>query len=335
MEVLLVTHPSALAHDAGWGHPERPERIEAAILGATRSGLRVRRVEAEAIDPKLLELVHDPDYIEGVRRFCLMGGGAFDRDTSVVQESWEAALHSAGAGMTALDGMRADPDAVGFVAMRPPGHHALRATAMGFCIFNNIAVAARHLTSSGERVAILDWDVHHGNGTQAMFYDDPDVLYVSFHQSPFYPFTGHVDELGAGTAEGTVINFPFPAGTAGVTYHDAMERVVLPLLEQFGPDHVLVSAGYDAHLRDPLAAMRLEAEDYGSMAAALRGRLGGVPTVFFLEGGYDLEAIAASVAATLRGSAGEARVYRPHDVPSHTAAVTDDVLDHLRPWYRL
>ncbi len=264
-----------------------------------------------------------------------MGGGAFDRDTSVVQESWAAALHSAGGGITALTALERRADAVAFIAMRPPGHHALRATAMGFCVFNNIAVAARYLTRSGAKVAILDWDVHHGNGTQEMFLDDPAVLYMSFHQSPFYPFTGHVDEVGEGEGEGTIVNFPFPAGTTGVTYHDAMERVVLPVLEQFGPDHLLVSAGYDAHLRDPLAAMRLEAEDYGSMAAALRARLGGLPTVFFLEGGYDLEAIATSVAATLRGSAGAAKVFSPHDVPSHTAVVTDAVVERLRPWFDL
>jgi acetoin utilization deacetylase AcuC-like enzyme len=333
MEVLLVSHPSALAHDAGRGHPERPARIEAALAGARGSGLPITELAAERIDPATLELVHDADYIEMVEQFCLSGGGAFDPDTRVVAESWEAALHSAGGGLTALDALADRPDAAAFVAMRPPGHHALRAAAMGFCLFNNIAVAAKKLVEEGRRVAIVDWDVHHGNGTQRMFYDDPNVLYVSLHQSPFYPGTGWETEVGEGAGEGTVVNLAWPAGTSGATYHDAMERVVLPILEGFAPDDLLVSAGYDAHRRDPLADMRLEDDDYRLMAAAVRHRLGTIRTVFFLEGGYDLEAIAGSVAETLRGTAGGSPSAGPHDVPPHNALITEALRRRLSRWY--
>jgi acetoin utilization deacetylase AcuC-like enzyme len=175
---------------------------------------------------------------------------------------------------------------------------------MGFCLFNNIAVTAAQLVAEGERVAIVDWDVHHGNGTQDIFYGSPDVLYTSLHQYPFYPGTGWVDELGRGFGRGTTANLPMPAGAGGAEYRMAFDRIILPLLRQFDADWVLVSAGYDAHERDPLAGLRLVEADYQWMASTLAAVTRPARTVFFLEGGYNLEAIAGSVAATLTGTAG-------------------------------
>jgi len=246
--------------------------------------------------------VHDPAYVAAIREFCAAGGGALDPDTSAVSASWNAALRAAGAGLAALDAIDGGETEVAFLAVRPPGHHALTARAMGFCLFNNVAVAADRLRSRGDRVAIVDWDVHHGNGTQDTFYGDADVLYVSVHEFPFYPGTGWLDEIGAGLARGTTVNVPLPAGTAGDAHRDAFTRVILPILSEFAPSRILVSAGYDAHRDDPLAGLELEAADYGWMASSLAGLA--VPVVYFLEGGYDLAAIEASVAATLAGAAG-------------------------------
>lgn len=333
MDVVLVTHPSSLLHDAGWGHPERPERIEAAVAGVRSSGLDVTELTADPAGSGALQRVHDERYVSMIERFCAAGGGRLDADTRVVADSWEAAIHSAGAGLTALAALSGRPDAAAFVATRPPGHHALRDTAMGFCIFNNIAVAASSLREAGRRVAIVDWDVHHGNGTQAMFYDDPGLLYVSLHQWPFYPLTGSIDEVGSGPGEGTTVNVPWPAGTGGAAYHDAMRRLVLPIIDEFAPDDLLVSAGYDAHRDDPLAGLRLEAPDYGAMAAALRDRLGGIRTVFFLEGGYDLAAIADSVSETLRGTAGGVEIPASGSPSARCAEIVDSMAVRFAHWY--
>jgi acetoin utilization deacetylase AcuC-like enzyme len=191
-----------------------------------------------------------------------------------------------------------------FVAMRPPGHHALAARAMGFCFFNNVAILARWLKLGGRRVAIVDWDVHHGNGTQDIFYEDPDVLYVSFHEHPQYPGTGRVDESGEGEGRGTIVNFPWPAGTAGPAYQWAAENVVAPVLAQFAPDWVIVSAGYDAHRSDPLASLALVEDDYAALGSRFAAAVPDAKWTVVLEGGYDLDAIRGSAEATVRGLAG-------------------------------
>jgi acetoin utilization deacetylase AcuC-like enzyme len=228
-----------------------------------------------------------------------------DADTYAVTESWEAAIRAAGAGTAAAAALEEGHGEEAFLAVRPPGHHATSTRAMGFCLFNNVAVTAASLTAAGSRVAIVDWDVHHGNGTQDTFFRDGSVLYVSIHEFPFYPGTGWVDELGAGPGSGTTINIPLPAGTAGDVYRAAMAEVAVPALETFGPDWLLVSAGYDAHAADPLADIRLEAADYAAMATALRATVPSGRTVYFLEGGYDLDAVEASVEATLSLAAPE------------------------------
>ncbi len=304
MRLLAYDHPAFERHDSGKGHPERPARLAAARAGLLEADVDVDWRVAPRAGAEDLAAVHDPEYIESIHGFCVAGGGSLDADTRAGPHSWEAALRAAGAGIAAIDDLGNGKGDVGFAMVRPPGHHALAARAMGFCLFNNVAVAAARLRSQGRRVAIVDWDVHHGNGTQEMFYEEPDVLYISLHEFPFYPGTGWIEEAGSGPATGTVVNIPMPARACGDVYRAAMDRFVVPALQSFGPDWLLVSAGYDAHAADPLAFIRLQASDYGAMAAAIASSVPGGRLIFFLEGGYDLDAITASVAATVAGVAG-------------------------------
>ena len=304
VRVVLYTHETCREHDTGLWHPEQPERLDAVIDGARRSGVDLKEHEAPEASLDALQTIHRPAYIAQIHALCEAGGGSLDPDTVVSPGSWEAALRSAGAGLAAVDELAAGHAAAAFLAVRPPGHHATWDKAMGFCLFNNIALAAEHLSRRGGKVAIVDWDVHHGNSTQEMFYERSDVLYLSMHEYPFYPGTGWIDESGTGEGSGYNINLPFPAGTAGDAYEEAWMRVVLPVLQTLEPDWILVSAGYDGHVDDPLAHLLLRGPDYGRMAHRLAeiapGRL-----VFFLEGGYDMEAMSGSVRATLQGVGGE------------------------------
>ena len=299
MSVLLFSHRACAEHDPGRNHPERPARLGAALAGARASGVDIIESEAPMIDAEALSPVHDQAYVAAIEAFCAAGGGRLDPDTFAGEASWEAALRAAGSGPAAVDELRAGSAEAAFLAVRPPGHHAVASRAMGFCLFNNIAVAANYLTEAGETVAIVDWDVHHGNGTQDTFYHRDDVLYVSFHEYPNYPGTGRMDDVGSDAGTGATINFPFPPGTKGDAYRDAMDRIVVPAIRQFGPDWLLVSAGYDAHAADPLASIGLERSDYGWMAARLADVSPTGRVIYFLEGGYDLDAVEASVAATL------------------------------------
>ena len=303
MRSTLVTHPSSLEHVSPCQHPERPERVAAAIEGAVASDLETVFVEARAATREELLAVHDSLFLDQLKDFCAAGGGSIDSDTFAVGRSWDAARFAAGAGLTAIEGIeRGDAD-VGFAAIRPPGHHAEVDRTMGFCLINNVAVSAAALVARGRRVAIVDWDAHHGNGTQEIFFDSPDVLYISLHRSPFYPGTGRIQEVGRALGTGATVNIPLRGGSGGSVYRRAFSRVVLPVLDQFGPDWLLVSAGYDGHAADPLGGMTLAADDYGAMAAALGESIQHRNTVFYLEGGYDLRAIRDSVTATLNGYA--------------------------------
>jgi len=262
------------------------------------------------------------------------GGGMLDADTVVSADSWRAAVTAAGTGIAAIEALEDGAADAAFLALRPPGHHARPAQGMGFCLINNVAVAAAELAARGERVLIVDYDAHHGNGTQEIFYADPRVLYVSFHEWPLYPGTGRHDEIGHGAGEGTTVNLPLPAGATGDVYLRALDEVVAPQVEQFGPTWVLISAGFDAHRADPLTGLGLSAGDYAAISGrvaewARPGRL-----VSFLEGGYDLGALRDSVAASLPALIGAASM--PIDGESDTSGgpgttVVDAVADL---WHR-
>jgi acetoin utilization deacetylase AcuC-like enzyme len=259
-------------------------------------------VPAERAPLAALERVHLPSYVERVEHLCADGGGRLDPDTFVCPDSWDTALRSAGAGLQAVDALRTNSGGMAFVATRPPGHHALADRAMGFCVFNNVAVTAAALAAAGERVLIVDWDVHHGNGTQDIFWNDPSVLYVSTHQSPLYPGTGDAHEVGGGDAVGLTVNVPLPAGATGDVVQRALGDVAAPVIDAFGPTWVLVSAGFDAHRADPLAELALSSGDFGALARQVVGfapQGGDGRVVVFLEGGYDLDALRSSVAMTL------------------------------------
>jgi acetoin utilization deacetylase AcuC-like enzyme len=290
-------------HDGG-SHPERPARIDAVMAGvgdiAPELGDELAIVAPVMADLGAVQRVHTPEYLERLEAFCRSGGGNLDLDTFARPDSWEAALLSAGAGLQAVDLLRQRGDGMAFVATRPPGHHAFSDHSMGFCLLNNVAVTAAALVAAGERVLIVDWDVHHGNGTQALFWNEPSVLYVSTHQSPFYPGTGEADEVGGGAARGLTVNVPLPAGATGDVVRRALDEVAEPVIERFDPTWVLISAGFDAHRGDPLADLALSGGDFAELARAVAayapapGRL-----VVLLEGGYDLQGLRSSVAATL------------------------------------
>ncbi len=314
--MLIVSGPTGELGHSQEGHPERPTRIPAVMEGVEdlHLGADLETVAPYTAGLDELSRVHDPAYLEDLAAFCRAGGGNIDPDTYATADSWTLARRAAGAGLAALDALRTADDGVAFVAARPPGHHALRDRAMGFCLLNNVAVAAASLTAAGERVLIVDWDVHHGNGTQAIFWNDPNVLYVSTHQWPLFPGSGAASEVGGPGALGLTVNVPLPPGATGDVVRRALDEVALPTIEQFGPTWVLVSAGFDAHRADPLSDLVLSSGDFAQLATMVAsfvprpGRL-----ALFLEGGYDLEALHLSVASTL-----SALIGRPDPAESAT-----------------
>lgn len=298
--LLVATDPRFAEHDPGRRHPERPQRVQAVLAGLDDAGadIAVRHLEPRAATRAELERVHTAAYLDEIERVCAAGGGALDPDTSASPRSWDAAIHAAGAGLEAVAALERGEGDAAFCAVRPPGHHALQSRAMGFCLVNNVAVTAAYLRDRGDSVLVIDWDAHHGNGTQAMFDDDAGVFYVSMHEWPLYPGTGRIDEIGSGPGAGATLNFPFPAGTTGDAYLDAIDNVVEPIAEQIRPDWVLISAGFDAHRDDPLTDLGLAAGDYADLAARVVSLAPARRVIAFLEGGYDLDALQASVAAT-------------------------------------
>ena len=315
LATALLADPIYREHLAGRpNHPERPERFVAVVAGIASAGLLDALVPVNrrpASEDELL-LCHKPEYLRVARhdiesgQRCLSTG-----DTDVTPNSWEVALHAAGGVLNAVDAVIAGRARNGFCAVRPPGHHANARRGMGFCIFNNIAIAARYAQRRHgiARVLIVDWDVHHGNGTQDIFYSDPSVLFFSTHQWPLYPGTGRADETGEGAGEGTTLNFPFPAGAGRKDILGAVERALAPTADRFRPELVLISAGFDSRIGDLLGRFTLTDEDFADLTKAvmaLADRHAGGRVVSVLEGGYTLSGLASAAAAHVAALAGEA-----------------------------
>ena len=311
----LVYHPIYLLHETN-GHPEKKERLTAIL-----DKIQLEKLDVDFITPKPATIdqvaaIHGRRYIDQVKAICRHGGGYLDVDTILSQNSYDAALMAAGGALAAVDAVLGEYGSA-FALVRPPGHHAKPNRGMGFCIFNNIAIAAKHAQARGlKKVLIVDWDVHHGNGTNDIFYSDPSVLYFSTHQHPHYPGTGRADEVGEDGAQGSKVNVPLPSGTGDEGYLMAYREILKPIALEFKPDIVLVSAGQDPHKDDPLGGMRLTSAGFGAIAGVVkeiantccRGRLAAA-----LEGGYNLGAQAEAVVAEIKAFGGEAAQVRGTD----------------------
>ncbi|MEJ7875242.1 MAG: histone deacetylase [Solirubrobacterales bacterium] len=303
---LFYRHPSSYDHDTG-EHPENAGRITALSRAVDRASIAgLVEIEAPRATPEQLGRAHEPDHVLALAAFCASGGGMIDMDTVASGGSWEAALRASGGACDAVERMLGGEDRAAFCAFRPPGHHAERARAMGFCLTNHIAVATGHARSLGvERVLILDWDVHHGNGTEEIFKASSDVLYASIHQAPLYPGTGDISYAGEGEGEGFTVNMPVPAGAGDDVFCALVDHLVLPIAREHRPGLIAISAGFDAHRADPLASCLVSEDGFRAMAAAMTAVAVelGAPLLVCLEGGYDPGALGASVVATLEGIA--------------------------------
>jgi len=340
MTTGYVFHPLYLEHNIP-GHPERKERLQRVMGSLESSGTLARLISIEAtpLALELLSTMHDLNYIKRVERVAESGGGMLDPDTYLNAYSYEAALMAAGGLINALEAVLSRWVDNAFALVRPPGHHALRDQGMGFCLFNNVALAAQYaIEKCGlTRILIVDFDVHHGNGTQDAFYERDDVLYFSTHQYPHYPGTGHWKEKGKGRGEGYTVNVPLPYGVGDEGYAQAFEEILQPLARRYKPDLILVSAGYDAHWADPLAGMRLSTAGFYRLITILlslaeelcQGRL-----VLTLEGGYDLDALSHSVLATFAALRREEVEDPLGPAPGRSPSI-DDLLQNMKGAHHL
>jgi acetoin utilization deacetylase AcuC-like enzyme len=334
MTAVFLRHPSSLEHETG-GHPEQPARIVAIEHELEERGwLGFERLLSPAADRAALSAVHPERYVAAIERFCEAGGGNLDLDTVTSAGSFEAALHSAGGAVRMVDLLLGGEAGVGFSCHRPPGHHATVSRAMGFCLFNNVAIAATHALERGSvsRVMIVDWDVHHGNGTNDIFHSSDRVLFISIHQAPLYPGTGPASDVGTGPGEGYTVNLPVAPGAGDDEYRSLIEHVAVPLARAFAPQLLLISAGYDAHREDPLAECHVTEAGFAAMTRSLRAVAAelSIPLGAVLEGGYALGALARSVAATMEVLGAPAHA---PDGGGGVAPVAAAARGRLTPWW--
>jgi len=317
MKVGYVYDPIYLKHDTGQ-HPENARRLEAIISHLEQTGLRQKLspISPRAATAEEIALVHSRQYIAYIQEVAKNGGGWLDVDTVMSPGSYDAAVYAAGGLISATEAVMDGEVGGAFALVRPPGHHATATQAQGFCLFNNIAIAANYALNKYklQRIAIIDFDVHHGNGTQEVFYGDPKVLYVSTHEFPLYPGTGRIEETGSGEGRGATVNIPLPAGTGDAEYLEVFDQIIVPVVRRFSPQLILVSAGYDAHWSDSIAMMAVSVTGFAQMTGIIKGLAGelcGGRLVFTLEGGYSLDALAASVKATFDVLLGESKIEDP------------------------
>jgi acetoin utilization deacetylase AcuC-like enzyme len=343
MNVVYVYDPVYLQHETGY-HPENAQRLEAIMAHLEETGLlkQLTPIRPRPATTEELEYVHQASYVSRIQDAASRGGGWLDGDTVMSPDSYDAALYAAGGTIKATNAVISGEVNSAFALVRPPGHHATAMAAMGFCLFNNIAIAAQHALKKHkmEKVAIIDFDVHHGNGTQEAFYNNPQVLYVSTHQYPHYPGTGTVGETGSGTAEGTTVNIPLPGGSGDDEYRRVFEQIVVPVVRRFHPELILVSAGYDLHWKDRLAMMEVSTAGFAEMVRIIKelaAELCHGKIVITLEGGYNLKALATSVKATFDVLLGNSDIEDPLGQPERRWAVSDisDLVTRIKEIHKI
>jgi acetoin utilization deacetylase AcuC-like enzyme len=341
MKTAIIYDPVFLKHNQP-GHPENAYRLESILTGLSEKNLflNLENIESRSAEVDEISTCHTKEYINFVKEFCGKGGGYLDPDTYSNHYSYEAAIKAVGGSIDLTTSVINGKLKNGFALLRPPGHHALSNKSMGFCLFGNIAIAAKiALTQPGiNKVAIVDFDVHHGNGTEALIGNDPNILFISSHQYPFYPGTGSINEIGNGEAEGTVINIPFPAGVGDVGFRDVYETVVFPSIEKFKPDLILVSAGYDAHWDDPLANLSLSLTGFNWISRRLNetaDKICSGKILFFLEGGYNLEVLKFGVSNSIKTLMGIEDFEDPIGLSSIQEPNVDKLLKELKVIHNL
>lgn len=336
----IVTHDDYLLHDMGAGHPEQPDRLRAISERLNADGLlkKVELVVPTEADPQLIELNHSLQLVERVRTLSEAGGGRIDADTAANAESYHVALLSTG-GVVDLAHRAMKEGGSGFALVRPPGHHAEPGRSMGFCLFNNVAIAAEDLLKNygAKRVAIIDPDLHHGNGTQASFIGRKDVLYVSSHQYPYYPGSGHYSEVGTGEGEGYTVNIPLPPGQGDAEYLYLYRTIVAPIVREYAPDVILVSAGFDSHAQDPLGGMKVTSAGFAALTRFfldLAEECCGGRIVFALEGGYDLNGLAEAVSLSVGQMTGAAPVWKDEPPSNQIVVYGRELSQHFSKWWK-